>query len=490
MITQIKQLTRKLNLWLFICILCISLSERWAWIAYPAVVNWDENTFFTVAKQTSLGHLPYTTTFENKPPLALIPQTIAFLINFDSATKLRIMAAVILALTALLLATTFNNIPYAVRFLLAGSYVSFYTLMPSGQAWMTELNINFLFALIFYHIQLTNDQSSSRRLFFIGIGIGAIPLVRSNWIFVSVVLFIYLIKKKTKILRFHTVIGILFPIVATIAVYILNGKFKELLSGTIFLPLNISKQFQSWNMPQYSSQILFMCIFLFVLIFSKVKKSQLTNIISDFNLLILLLLAVSVGLLIQSPDHSHQSLQLLPFALLFSSLAWKVNFINIKLKIKQIYIVLVVLTTLASQIMFTNVKLLEDRRYIVNEWHKEIKVASYFKKISQNSKIRVLALDQHYIYWRTSAAPLSPLLTHPSLYFITAAQQTFGDSDMYTPKSTTNQLFKLQPELIIESGYSWMSISEATLTRDWISNNYHLSDKNSSRNGTRFWIKN
>jgi hypothetical protein len=449
----------------------ITFAERWLYIIHFYTLNWDENTFYSVAKQMSLGHLPYTNTFENKPPLSLLPESLAFLVGIDSGPGLRVTCCLILTVTGVLLSLSFTQSSISTKLVIASTYTSLYSIMPSGQAWMTELNINFLFSLIIYLMR--KEGSKSPKMFFLVANlVGCIPLVRSNWSFVALALLIQLISKN-RTLKGAVLIGLgsAIPSIILVVIYLTNNKIVNLYRGFFLLPMMLARKYRSFSLPDYSLTLIIICSIIGVVILLRNRRSINSFSAPSIYSLSVLTLSLGIGLLVQAPHYSHQSCQLLPFLVLF--LGTLIERTPNRFVLRRLVINMPSLT--ASALLITlcifNISALANIHSATQQSSNESQLVRLVEQQYSEGYKTTLTLDNQFIFWRTKAVPLHPLLVHPSLWFEGSAQEAYGSKNLSYDKAEYG-IFNLSPQIVVESGYHWMHPGDATLLKRWLKSYY------------------
>jgi hypothetical protein len=167
----------------FLVLFGFSTTLRIATIVNPSTIDWDENTFFTVASRVVQGELPFVTTLDNKPPLLPLQQAVSLLGGLTNPSLMRGVLAAIIALTAFLVVrATAVHAPTNVGpwsagvFLIAATSVS-----PAGGAWMSQTSANLLLALLM--LLILSDRTSRWRWMQLGAVAAAVTLTRTNYAF-------------------------------------------------------------------------------------------------------------------------------------------------------------------------------------------------------------------------------------------------------------------------------------------------------------------
>lgn len=314
---------RRIPLALLVTLTATALLVRLPSILWPFTFNWDENTFFTVAQQTLEGNLPYTTTLENKSPLALVPHSLAFLVVGGDPHGLRAAAAILIGLTAFMLVRLTPGFRRPLlAYLLGAVYILLWATLPLGLAWMSEVNVAFLFALALTLSRFPRNRSALL-LCSAGLFVGAIPLARINWSFVALSIFIVVVAQIRSVPRASVFLaGCLTPPILVVSAYALTGKLSNLWLGMVELPRQLSAV-ESVRIPTLAdNQLPALWLASAALVTALVLMSlQLARLqrkpVSPISVLTLIgIWALTIGAWIQPYDWPHQTLQTLPFLLL------------------------------------------------------------------------------------------------------------------------------------------------------------------------------
>ena len=219
-------------------------------ILWPFTISWDENTFFLVAQRLLHGELPYTTTFENKSPLGLVFQSGAMAIVGPSPLGLRLISALLLGATAFLLvsAAPKERFRFLTAYLVGALFILLWVNLTNGLVWMSEINVVLIFALAW---SLFVRQDFRRPFVLVGLGlvIGLLPLVRVNWAFVALILFVGVWLEHKSLRNFFLLLtGALVPLAGTLAAYALTGSLQRLWAGMVALPRGLGDG-EGWALP-------------------------------------------------------------------------------------------------------------------------------------------------------------------------------------------------------------------------------------------------
>jgi hypothetical protein len=404
----------------WICItMTIGVVLRWQEILNPSLVDWDENTFLTVASESLRGHLPYTTTIENKPPLALVFQTVALFISNHDLVILRLICSILVSITGILLGLSVFQLTkhgnwYLV--LLSSTIYSFaVSSIPSGLSWGTEINTNFIFALLLLSLTSFIRSSDSKHFYSSAFLLGLLPNFRTNWLPISILCFGYLLflgkNKSQKIVASCLALA---PTTLIITLYSVKGLGGELYKYALEMPLFVnfvSVPENRFSRPQGLDE--YMLISLFFSCFSYfVSRSQ--EIRNFLKLLFVLFLIQYIVLTLQSPNYAHHTIQLVPFFCFYVNIVFvqateKLSFLK-----KSLFFLSPLL--FISVILLTKSSILGD--YENNEGVTFVEMQQTSKWVKSFKQERVWALNSHYIFWMNGLTPPEPYLTHPSHIFV------------------------------------------------------------------------
>lgn len=295
---------------LFIATLAVSVLARISWIIHPAIMGGDESTYFVVASRMLHGELPYTTTFDNKPPLAEAPQALAILFFGHNLISLRVAAALILGIAAFLLASVaFSNRMTWLRFPISIASICLYSTIDQGAVWQAELNAVLIFSIALWLI--------IRKLppFWIGLCIGLIPLMRTNWIAVSAVLAfgVTVWPWPVSLKRVMALAaGICAPVLFVVLPYLLTGQMQRLISGAVILPM-ARQEATGFALPSSWAAYALIAAALLVLAAVIHRQSGRADAAAFDAILVLSLAALTLVAAYQSPDFEHHTLQVVMF---------------------------------------------------------------------------------------------------------------------------------------------------------------------------------
>jgi hypothetical protein len=430
-------------------------------ILWPFTISWDETTFFLVAKRSLLGELPFTTTFDNKSPLAHIFQSGAMAI-MDSWTVLRLTAALLMGLSAFFLVSAMSTkrrlLPaYLVGALFLLSWVN----LTNGIVWMSEVNVVLVFAFAWY---LFAKKQNSGSLWLIGTGIiiGTLPLMRINWAFVAATLFMALwFKNRTsKKSLAYLALGALVPIALTLSVYAVVGELPRLWAGMIELPRGLGEG-EGWKIPTLSDDQLplywlglLMVVTALVLMVLRLQWVRGRSIDSADVVLLIATFALSLGAWIQPFDFPYQTLQILPFVALSIGRL-------VEMGSWDHYVALIPVTIACASLVYLfwiNVVSEFDWR---NTSQQESELVSYLNTVPGIKEKSLWIPDaNNFLYWRLGKLPIIPLGTFPWGIWEPAFQRADLGYEM-SESEASQYVFDWYPDLIVANSNFKGSSSES-----------------------------
>lgn len=484
---------------------------RLPFIAASAPVGWDENTFFLVASRSAVGELPYTTTFDNKPPLAVLPQTIALFLGIDDPWALRVVAALLLATAAYFLARVGFGLRSSWWQLPVGlSFIVLFSILPEGFGWMTELNAVVIFAaaiFLFWRAWLGMRSSPVA----LGLLLGVLPLTRTNWALVSVAILIttWCFWRFGRFFRL-TLIGAVVPAALVALLYLVAGHFSALVNGALVLPWRYANQANDlapWSLPSNALRLyLFATTLLAASAAVRGYLGQLANI--NFDLLVFILASVvMLTSLAQSPDYGHHALQLTPFVAL--GLARAVGAV-IGLPMPNLAVAISGISLCAISLLAVPLALHYQLSVTLRGMYKPESFANLAAQVQQDrsealgavgvsalgsvaalpniDRASVWALDTHDIYWRLNKRPISPLLAHPSSVVEPAFLQTFF-VEPTSPTKAVDEVFNLKPDVIVFESANYLSGTLRQKFKKRLETEYEKRYHLGAHPGVQVWVR-
>ena len=454
---------------------------------FPDVIDWDESTLILMGQSILDGHLPYTELWDNKPPLAFLFYAVAIATFGKSIISVRIAGTLCVALvsffTYLVGKTLWNN---PVGILSATLFVILASLLPSGQATMTEHVA--LVPLVGALSLLVTRKTTLSTLFFSGILMAIASLIRLNLAYVTVIIGLFaLFVKPTQ--SNHSILqrglayaaGGCLVILLTYIPYAVTGYQQVWFSSVILAPLNyansqlpalgaleayknyIWESLSNVGEPIFGVSVLMWIggllgiVCLFIQWFDASVKER-----SGLIWLFLFLLGTWVSLLKGGAAHTHYLIQILPFMALTSA-----AFLNLFRSTVTHWLII-------GLFVFILVISVEP---ITNEYEKLIsrfqnqqeltygsayEIASYLNQEDIFQEPVYMMSDQ-IVYWLIDAKPPSKLTTHPSNIAKEYLLKAVVDSNTST-EIEMGKILAQKPKFIVKENYLWY-LSDKTQAR-------------------------
>jgi hypothetical protein len=387
---------------------------------YHAVENnWDESTFITVAQRLfNHAELPYSTTFEVKPPLAYLLFSPLSILHIHNLWGYRLFATILLGMCGYFLSIPLAKIAtIGQRALWGFAFVTLYSLLPDGLSWMTELNAVFFTVLLFI---VGGAEERKWKYVWMGILVGAMTFTRSNMIFALIGVFLYIscIPGKVMFWRRSLEVSCGFTAVGAIMTlpYIISGNTKSLLMGIYELPRGIFSGENIFGM-QIGKSLILLLGFSFLPLLVSLKYFCGTDeslIFRRLGISILILeFFIALGILFTRPMFGHHLLQLTPMP--FISISYAMSSFYRKTertapnKGGNFEKVLIVLTILIAGSFSVSILKTQDREF------GETKSANrVIEKLKNTNKIETLwAPFSTFMYYQSDLKPSSAISVHP-----------------------------------------------------------------------------
>lgn len=446
---DVRESTRWSSLGLFVALLVTSVVIRLPSILWPFTINVDENTFLLVAQRLLHGELPYTTTFDNKSPLAVLFQSAALLLVGPNPHLLRLLAALLAALTAFaLVAAAPGKRPALPAYATGFFFLALWAALPDGLAWMTSLNVALVFAIAF--LLVTREQTETRwQLLLTGMAVGALPLVAVNWspVFVCIVVWYAVHIRLTRTIALFLV-GALLPLMLTVAVYAVDGSLERLWRGAVVFPLMVSDgggltlpSLSDDQLPDYWL-LLLVITSVIVVMTMQLDRIRLQRVSPVDWLTLASVWALTPAMWFQAHDSGHHTLQLVPFIALAIGrlLAAASGFRSV---------LLTPLFAASVALLFSfaaNTLSQYDWRRQAAE---ETAVTQAVADIPDFETMSLWIPDaEQFVSWRLDKPPITPIATHPYLLWHQGSQQAFFGRT-FTAAEATQLAFDLKPDVII-----------------------------------------
>lgn len=184
------------------------------------VLDWDESLYFLMAREWRLGHLPYSTIWDNKP-IGIYAIFAAFQAVFgDHVYVIRIATVVFISVLAFTVyKITANLTASRTAALVSGAAVILCSLSNDGLSANTELFMASFKALAIWAALTT------RLGFLVGLCLGAAFMVKYVAVFEApAVFFLFLFRQRRLSAGVTVIIGAALPLIAVILLYAYAGK--------------------------------------------------------------------------------------------------------------------------------------------------------------------------------------------------------------------------------------------------------------------------
>ena len=155
-------------------------------------INWDESTFILLGQSVLDGHLPYTMTWDVKPPLVFLSFASFIFIFGKSIIGIRLAGSLCVTVTALFCYLTASNAWGRRVGVVAGALATiFISALPDGQATMTETVALVPLMAALYFI-CTNQKFELKQIFLASLLLAIAASIRLNLAYVSLTVGIFL----------------------------------------------------------------------------------------------------------------------------------------------------------------------------------------------------------------------------------------------------------------------------------------------------------
>ena len=489
----------------------VSLLLRFPFISFSAPVGWDENTFFLVASRGALGELPYTTTFDNKPPLAVFFQTIALAARVDSPWQLRVVAAMLLAIAAYFLTRVgFRRGPSWWQVPAGAVFIALYSLLPEGFGWVTELNAIFLFAIAIYLLwRLAVGQATS--VLALGLVVGLLPLTRTNWalVAISIVVAAYFYLRVSRQFAIF-VVGVFAPVAITATLYLFAGEISRFWQGGVLLPLRYGVEAtdaSAFALPPYSLRLWLIGMALIAIAAALGwYLGQIEEVVFD-GFVAVFATALLLTALVQSPDYGHHALQFVPIIAIGLTrvigqalqMPWPLQISLVTtgaatllavfgLPLANYYQGWVSLKQAYTPSNFSNFAREITSDGSTNLGEVGISALASVDSLVGKDQRSVWALDTHDIYWRLGKLPVSPLVTHPSSLVEPAFLRTYFGSEV-SPEQAVAKTFDLSPDLIVFESASYLTGAPKARFDELLNASYQKRFHLGAHPGVQVWVR-
>jgi len=496
-----KKLTESNSFLTIILLTILTFLVRFPYF-FEATIDADENTFILLGQSVLDGYLPYTEILDIKS--ILLWYSFALFIAVFGKTIVSIRLAGTLCIIAAgfltyLIGQKLRN--SSVGFIASILFVLFASLLPSGQAVMSEhvALIPLMGALALLSIR----KNTPPTLFTVGIMMALANLVRLNLAYVSVVLGIVIfvclvfnssqssLKRNVWIGTLAYVMGFMLTVFLFFLPYFLLGKVQVLWTAFISAALKYSAQSNSFLVALSQLEFLFfrgglssvlygiLIIVVIVWIGKLLRTSSVPLLWASLDrvqqkivaILLVTGIAIELSILRGGVFYGHYLIQFSGiFSVLFAFLIFQLLNNNAR-RIK--YLLTIVLTLVVVKVFPQYISLGYQIAYGLPVFNGCGYAAADFLKLENTDKDSVLILNDgcHIAYWLTETKPLTPAVTHPSnINNEVLLKAWFGNQ-----ASTLTELDKiiyLKPKFIISSDNFFPDTTAQSRFNEFISKFY------------------
>lgn len=448
-----------------VLVLAAALATRLESILHPAERNWDEATFLVVADRMTHFELPYTTTFENKSPLSVVPQALSLAIGPANPTFLRVSLLLLVVATAWIVGVAALDNPRSwIAPFLGVLFVLLWAAGPEGLAWLTSINAVFFFACALLATMTLRRLAGHtgvcdlRRVALAGILIGLVPLVRSNWILAAGALVVLgLVNLRTLRERCALVGAAVVPVAIVTLAYAASGQVGALWRGAALLPLIVGGPGIEWTLPDGMASLFVVSAALLGLSAAvRLIRGVTSGLVVDACLLVAAF-GLTIVSAVQKPDYAHHSTQLIPFVLFGLGRLLEVGLGNrVPNGFQQRAAHATAVIALTSLVLlalprewgtsFVHYRLGAGSDF-GSETARQEKVVDAVRRTARTGS--VWAGDEHYVGYRLGKRPIVPIAAHPALLFNRGAQRAFYGSEFPSKTEAVKTALHERPTVVV-----------------------------------------
>ncbi len=425
------------DLAIFGLILAYAILTRLGGLA-TEVINWDESTFIVVSSSFAHGHLPYTTTWDIKPPLLFFVLGAMLRTFGETMLTVRATAMICVAVMAFLL----YRIARQRWGRTTGIWVGLITVaalsVRDAQAMYTEtLSTVFVVAALYFAVR---PKGRRGRFYLIGAMVSAAVLTRTNMfpLVASFALWLWLdqgLRRGEKWRAFwQYAIGGLVPLAAIVLVYAGDGTLDDFIFANVTAPLAYATSQASPLLIALAAVLAPFVIAVAypgswgVMVFLIFWKSGLANLFKPglpartraalralaadryLSAVFLTGLGVYVGVCVNGSATWHHMIQLVPFLVLAAGRALGAD---PRPRLRVLVLLALVATTL--RMLPSDLKVLYYGPLGIENTYPIRKIAAKVRETGQFDG-DILALKGQLIYWYLNAAPPNKYGTHPTIF--------------------------------------------------------------------------
>lgn len=417
-----------------------SIVVRSGTIAVPSLIDWDENTFLTVAQRLSVGELPFIQTLDNKPPLLALQQAIPFLVGLAHPSWIRFALAVLVGVTGFLVGTAVRaggGTPTG-ALLGASAFIVGASVAPSGGAWMSHHSANLLLALLMVVAVHVDTRRHATKAFVIGVLVAAVTLTRTNYVIPAGIVAAAVIWGGARVERLRragvTSLGAFGVAAAIVLPYVVVGGLANLRYGLLDLLLGPGGRAAEvgalTRIPLWMPLLVVLSLLLWIrarqqLLLRPAERIEARAVppgslaIPCHNIAALAMLGIVISLALHASMFDHYAgMLMVPLGIQAGLIArgsaptgsaWPS--VPARLVEKSLAPVAALSTLMLLLSGSSGLAPSEAGR---NAWRVERQVVRELETRILSRPGDVLALDHHYVYWRIGVAPSAPFAVHPA----------------------------------------------------------------------------
>ena len=417
-------------------------------------LDWDEDVFQYVTQRIVFHfELPYTTTFENKPPLAYLMYMIPVFLQAEDKIVIRLFASALIAIIAYLLAQIFlSEEASRTRLAFVLIFVVIFRFYPGGFTWLTELNGITTLVLLMYLTTRALKYNRGITFFLNGLMSSCVILTRTN-LFIPVFLlmtFLIVISNKrsnmnrSKILYFF--FGVSLPFVAFILLYLEMGYIQELFKGFIQLPIEISDGRSQIQFGIRRSIIYLSNLFLSLYLLIKISDSHSVESKIRRQVLVITNVGILLSIILNLPNFGHHLLQIIPTTIVmvflaFRDISTKPNFFP---RISFVFVCLSLFIVSITQ---------NTPRPNPALWREEQKLIQQMKDVGLESGDTLWSPNFAYLYSRFRTSPITSIFIHPANLYDNGIISTWKGRT-YTQAAAVDDILQDSPEWLVFKKHS------------------------------------
>jgi hypothetical protein len=299
------------------------------------IPNRDYGIFVYIGKQILRGQMPYRDVWDNKPPGIFYLNAAALVIGRGSRWGVWIVECVFL-FGAILLSFNLMKKLWGIWPAVFGVLIWLVGLNQTlqGGNFTEEYSLVFHFFALLVFLKLIEEPGNRLYNLLLGLAFSVVFLIRPNNVLVEAILILMLaviqvVRRNARLFLTHFLwvsLGVLVPILITVAYFWSQGLLRDLWGGAILLNLSYSSTTVSSSSPlvagfQYLQVAAWMGVLGYVAILFNIKKSFGNP---SFFVLIFLLLGWPLAIALSDPagrNYGHYFMNWLPFIALLSGLA-------------------------------------------------------------------------------------------------------------------------------------------------------------------------